>query len=130
MQRNDYTSRILEIVGNIRKQKTDIDKVLIDTRELQKEINLITGQLDRQFTVTDDLLFKVSIGQNRQFLNVFKPMWLIIIIQNYDRKCKVQFQGNFVICEIIKFCAILLFRFQLSIPCLNFVIYFSMINIF
>lgn len=101
MQRNDYTSRILEIVGNIRKQKTDIDKVLIDTRELQKEINLITGQLDRQFTVTDDLLFKVSICQNRQFLNVFKPMWLIIIIQNYDRKCKVQFQGNFVIREII-----------------------------
>lgn len=61
LQRNDYTSRILEIVGNIRKQKADIDKVLIDTRELQKEINLITGQLDRQFTVTDDLLFKVSV---------------------------------------------------------------------
>lgn len=57
--RNAYTSRILEIVGNIRKQKTDIDKVLDDTRELQKEINNISGQLDRQFTVTDDLLFKV-----------------------------------------------------------------------
>lgn len=57
--RNAYTSRILEIVGNIRKQKTDIDKVLEDTRELQKEINNISGQLDRQFTVTDDLLFKV-----------------------------------------------------------------------
>lgn len=31
----------------------------MDTRELQKEINNISGQLDRQFTVTDDLLFKV-----------------------------------------------------------------------
>lgn len=59
--RNAYTSRILEIIGNIRKQKNDIDKVLSDTRELQKEINNITGQLDRQFTVTDDLLFKVKI---------------------------------------------------------------------
>lgn len=57
--RNAYTSRILEIIGNIKKQKTDIDKIICDTRELQKEINAVTGQLDRQFTVTDDLLFKV-----------------------------------------------------------------------
>lgn len=61
MCRNSYTSRILEIIGNIRKQKTSIDKILNDTRDLQKEINNINGQLDRQFTVTDDLLFKVSV---------------------------------------------------------------------
>lgn len=58
--RNAYTSRILEIIGNIKKQKADIDKIIRDTRELQKEINTINGQLDRQFTVTDDLLFKVT----------------------------------------------------------------------
>lgn len=58
--RNSYTSRILEIIGNIRKQKASIDKVLNDTRDIQKEINTINGQLDRQFTVTDDLLFKVT----------------------------------------------------------------------
>lgn len=58
--RNAYTARILEIISNIKKQKTDIDKILQDTWELQKEINTINGQLDRQFTVTDDLLFKVS----------------------------------------------------------------------
>lgn len=58
--RNSYTSRILEIIGNIRKQKASIDKVLNDTRDIQKEINIINGQLDRQFTVTDDLLFKVN----------------------------------------------------------------------
>lgn len=59
VHRNSYTSRILEIIGNIRKQKASIDKVLNDTRDIQKEINTINGQLDRQFTVTDDLLFKV-----------------------------------------------------------------------
>lgn len=59
ISRNDYTSRILEIIANIRKQKTDIDRVLQDTRALQKEINNVSGQLDRQFTVTDDLLFQV-----------------------------------------------------------------------
>uniref|UniRef100_A0A182PQX5 Coiled-coil domain-containing protein 22 homolog n=1 Tax=Anopheles epiroticus TaxID=199890 RepID=A0A182PQX5_9DIPT len=58
VSRTAYTSRILEIIGNIRKQKTDIDKILHDTRSLQKEINSITGQLDRQFAVTDDLIFR------------------------------------------------------------------------
>ncbi|XP_058461138.1 coiled-coil domain-containing protein 22 homolog [Malaya genurostris] len=58
VNRTAYTNRILEIIGNIRKQKTDIDKILHDTRLLQKDLNIITGQLDRQFTVTDDLIFR------------------------------------------------------------------------
>lgn len=57
IDRSAYTSRILEIIGNIRKQKTDIDKILKDTREVQKDINTVTGKLERQFTITDDLLF-------------------------------------------------------------------------
>ncbi|XP_053526590.1 coiled-coil domain-containing protein 22 isoform X3 [Artibeus jamaicensis] len=53
-----YTQRILEIVGNIRKQKEEITKILSDTKELQKEINSLTGKLDRTFAVTDELVFK------------------------------------------------------------------------
>lgn len=60
ISRTAYTSRILEIIGNIRKQKNGIDKILQDTRTLQKELNTITGQLDRQFTVTDDLIFRTA----------------------------------------------------------------------
>lgn len=56
--RSAYTRRILEIVANIKKQKLDIDKVLIDTREVQKEINQLSGKLDRTFAVTDELIFK------------------------------------------------------------------------
>ncbi|XP_062513614.1 coiled-coil domain-containing protein 22 homolog [Corticium candelabrum] len=55
--RASYTRRILEIVGNIRKQRADIDKVLVDTRALQKEINLQSGKLDRIFTITDEQIF-------------------------------------------------------------------------
>lgn len=51
----------MEIIGNIKKQKNEIDKIIRDTRELQKEINTINGQIDRQFAVTDDLLFKVPL---------------------------------------------------------------------
>lgn len=58
VNRSSYTKRITEIVGNIKKQKEEIAKVLIDTKSLQKEINQLTGKLDRTFTVTDELIFK------------------------------------------------------------------------
>ncbi|XP_068183815.1 coiled-coil domain-containing protein 22 [Antennarius striatus] len=56
--RSAYTQRILEIVTNIKKQKEEITKILSDTKELQKEINSLTGKLDRTFAVTDELVFK------------------------------------------------------------------------
>lgn len=59
----------MEIIGNIKKQKTEIDKIIRDTRDLQKEINTINGQIDRQFTVTDDLLFKVITIHLNHHLN-------------------------------------------------------------
>lgn len=58
VSRSAYTQRILEIVSNIRKQKEEIIKILLDTKELQKEINNLTGKLDRTFAVTDELIFK------------------------------------------------------------------------
>lgn len=58
VSRSSYTRRILEIVGNIKKQKAEIDKVLLDTRNVQKEINKLSGKLDRTFTVTDELIFR------------------------------------------------------------------------
>ncbi|KAG5837867.1 hypothetical protein ANANG_G00217580 [Anguilla anguilla] len=58
VSRSAYTQRILEIVGNIRKQKEEITKILSDTKDLQKEINSLTGKLDRTFAVTDELVFK------------------------------------------------------------------------
>nr|XP_032634772.1 coiled-coil domain-containing protein 22 [Chelonoidis abingdonii] len=60
VSRAAYTQRILEIIGNIRKQKEEITKILSDTRALQKEINSLTGKLDRTFAVTDELVFKVG----------------------------------------------------------------------
>nr|XP_056707846.1 coiled-coil domain-containing protein 22 [Euleptes europaea] len=58
VSRSAYTQRILDIVSNIRKQKEEITKILSDTKELQKEINSLTGKLDRTFAVTDELVFK------------------------------------------------------------------------
>uniref|UniRef100_A0A4W4FIT9 Coiled-coil domain-containing protein 22 n=1 Tax=Electrophorus electricus TaxID=8005 RepID=A0A4W4FIT9_ELEEL len=58
VSRSAYTMRILEIISNIKKQKEEITKILSDTKELQKEINGLTGKLDRTFAVTDELVFK------------------------------------------------------------------------
>ncbi|XP_056665054.1 coiled-coil domain-containing protein 22 isoform X6 [Monodelphis domestica] len=58
MARSAYTHRILEIVGSIRKQKEEITKILSDTKLLQKEINALSGKLDRTFAVADELVFK------------------------------------------------------------------------
>lgn len=56
--RKEYTIRIYEFIGNIRKQRNDIYKILDDTRDLQKQINSISAQLQRQFNYTDDLFFQ------------------------------------------------------------------------
>lgn len=58
VNRSAYTRRILEIVGNIKKQKEEINKILIDTKDVQKEINQLSGKLDRTFAVTDELIFR------------------------------------------------------------------------
>nr|CAD7262689.1 unnamed protein product [Timema shepardi] len=58
INRSAYTRRIMEIIGNIRKQKDEINKVINDTKELKKEINMLTGRLDRSFTVADELIFR------------------------------------------------------------------------
>lgn len=37
-------------------------QILSDTKDLQKEINSLTGKLDRTFAVTDEMVFKVQQG--------------------------------------------------------------------
>ncbi|KAI8440171.1 hypothetical protein MSG28_001562 [Choristoneura fumiferana] len=57
-KRSIYTKRILEIISNVDKQNMEIKKILDDTREIQKEINTLEGQLDRCFSIADETLFK------------------------------------------------------------------------
>lgn len=62
-ERSAYTSRIVDIVKSIKRQNNDINEILKDTKLLQKAINSIEGQLQRQFTVTEDLIWNnVSLG--------------------------------------------------------------------
>ncbi len=56
--RSMHTDKILEGLNNVKKQNADIDKVLLDTRDLKKEINQITDALSRSFAVVDELIYR------------------------------------------------------------------------
>mmetsp|Transcript_52261 Transcript_52261/g.131204 ORF Transcript_52261/g.131204 Transcript_52261/m.131204 type:complete len:757 (+) Transcript_52261:112-2382(+) len=58
ISREVYTDRIIDIVRQVKKQKVDIDKILRDTRDLQQEVNTISGTLDRSFAVAQELVFQ------------------------------------------------------------------------
>ena len=59
--RSFFTKQILEIVANTNKQKEEINKTIIETRILQKDMNRLTEKLERTFQVTDSQLFKVNV---------------------------------------------------------------------
>ncbi|XP_076625012.1 coiled-coil domain-containing protein 22 homolog isoform X2 [Colletes latitarsis] len=58
IKRSRCTEEIFEIINNVKKQRDGINKVLVDTREIQKEINTLTGRVERSFTVVDELIFR------------------------------------------------------------------------
>lgn len=58
--RSAYTRRILEIIGNIKKQREEIDKIVEDTKQLQRDINIVSDRVDRSVTYADELIFRVS----------------------------------------------------------------------
>lgn len=51
-------------VTQVKKQRVEINKILIDTRNTQKETNTITDTLNRTFAVVEEMVFKVLISTN------------------------------------------------------------------
>ncbi|KAG5680441.1 hypothetical protein PVAND_009949 [Polypedilum vanderplanki] len=71
-ERSAYTSRIADIINSIKKQNYDINQVLIDTRALQKAINNIEGQLQRQFILTEELVWTKTAKQDEYSKKAYK----------------------------------------------------------
>jgi Cu/Ag efflux protein CusF len=65
--RNAYTKRIMEILNNIKKLDVDTKKVIIETRSLQKEITLLTGKVQRSFSVAEDAVFSCAKQRTDEF---------------------------------------------------------------
>src|SRR5699024_5907960 len=57
-ERASYTRRIIEIIGNVKKQNEETKKVLMETQSIQKDINLLNGKISRSLAVSDDIIYR------------------------------------------------------------------------
>ena len=57
INRNLYTARIMDIIGSINKQNRDIDKITLDIRHIQKDINLNAATLSRSDGAAEELIY-------------------------------------------------------------------------
>ena len=76
--RSFYTQRILSIVANVKKQNQEMQRVIGDVKSVQRENNSLLGKVERTFTVTDEMIFRViwKRTKNRWFhsLLIFLPL--------------------------------------------------------
>lgn len=55
--RESYVSKILDVVRNIEKQKQEIHKVMLESRDLRRETGILEEKLDRTFQDAEALIF-------------------------------------------------------------------------
>ncbi|GMF28534.1 unnamed protein product [Phytophthora lilii] len=60
MTRNMYTSRIMDIIEQVHKQKQDISKILEDIKGLQKQLNAASEKLKRTEAVAEEKLYSAA----------------------------------------------------------------------
>ncbi|KAL4150755.1 hypothetical protein PRNP1_010152 [Phytophthora ramorum] len=60
MTRNMYTSRIMDIIKQVHKQKQDIAKILEDIKGLQKQLNISAEKLKRTEAVADEKIYSAA----------------------------------------------------------------------
>ncbi|XP_065206224.1 coiled-coil domain-containing protein 22 homolog [Planococcus citri] len=94
VQRNEYIQRIFEIIKNIKKQGKEIDKILVDMRYVQKEINTLSGKIDRSFAVAEQMV--VSNSRNDELSLETHKLLLLLHKDVSDILTMVGETGNYV----------------------------------
>lgn len=46
-------------MANVKKQNEEMQRVINDVKSIQRENNSLIGKVERTFTVTDEIIFKV-----------------------------------------------------------------------
>ena len=59
--RDIFTSRVLEVLQSIDKQKSETERVISDVKRTQKDINFLDGKLFRTYAEADAVVFQVKI---------------------------------------------------------------------
>ncbi|KAJ6247343.1 jm1 protein [Anaeramoeba flamelloides] len=93
IHRANYTKRIIEIVKNVKKQKTGITKILSEIHDLQNKIHLTNGNISRSFGIADETLYKAAqndlekIGSKNAYL-------LVVEIHNIFSEIRTKLQNT------------------------------------
>ncbi len=70
INRIQYTYRIMDIIKQIKKQNVEIEKIIGDIRQVQKDINSVGERLKRTETVADERMFKAANAANKDEAHV------------------------------------------------------------
>lgn len=60
LSRNSYTTRIMDIIKQVHKQKQEIAKIIDDITSVQKQLNMSAEKLKRSEAVAEDKLFSAA----------------------------------------------------------------------
>ena len=66
VQRPSFVRRINEIVKNVKKQEGEIVKIVNDTREIQREIDVAQDAMARAYAIVEDILYRDAKGGGDQ----------------------------------------------------------------
>jgi len=64
-KRTTYTAKILVLVGTVKKYRVEINTILLDTKNVQKEINILTDTLSRTFADVEEMIYKEAIKDTK-----------------------------------------------------------------
>lgn len=82
VQRSEYINRILEIIKKLDEQKKQIENILEDIRIKQKEINNLSGKVERSFLIIETL---TSVPEESSPLDEFsKETHKLIVVVHRD----------------------------------------------
>jgi hypothetical protein len=62
--RQVFIRRIMDIVGNLDRQKVDIQSILIDIRTVQRDVNNVSETSKRSFALTDETIYSYAKKHN------------------------------------------------------------------
>lgn len=75
MNRAVYTYRIMDIIRQVRKQKAEIGRIIGDIRAMQKQINSMSGKLQRTEAVAEERLYQGASsfkGKDQNVVDAYK----------------------------------------------------------
>lgn len=59
MSRAAYVKMIFDVTNKVDKQNEELNKTVLETRRLQKDISNLSGRLDRSFAQVEETILKV-----------------------------------------------------------------------